>query len=254
MLPPDLWLVGGVDPTGGAGLTRDRITAQICAPGRIIHEVVTADTQQGHGAPATATARPAIEVVSELRCTATDVVKVGLVPKSLTDELHGSLAKAAAVVVDPVLRASDGGDLGGSVAGYRKLSSVATLVTPNTPEAAALAGCARDDRDLLVRVVAALGGVSVLLKGGHGRDAERVCDRLWHAGEVVNFARPRVPGDPRGTGCALATAIACGLAAQRKLVEAVADAIKWLDSIRTQAHPGPDGRLHLPDSGPGLRG
>jgi hydroxymethylpyrimidine/phosphomethylpyrimidine kinase len=64
-------------------------------------------------------------------------------------------------------------------------------------------------------------------------------------GEQV-FDRSRIEGpDPRGTGCALATAIACGLAAGASVREAVSCGIEWLDVARTRTEPGPDRRAHL---------
>jgi hydroxymethylpyrimidine/phosphomethylpyrimidine kinase len=127
------------------------------------------------------------------------------------------------------------------------------LLTPNRAEAAALAGAAPDDPDLLARLAERLPGPALLLKDGHGEDATRVRDRLAISGVVYTLARPRQPGpDPRGTGCALATAIACGLARGRPLRHAVSVGVAWLDAVRGWTNPGPDGRAHLPDAGPPL--
>ncbi|HWB82183.1 MAG TPA: bifunctional hydroxymethylpyrimidine kinase/phosphomethylpyrimidine kinase, partial [Nannocystaceae bacterium] len=63
---------------------------------------------------------------------------------------------------------------------------------------------------------------------------------------VHDFVRTRVSGvDPRGTGCALATAIACALGRGEALIDACAQAIAWLDEARLHTAPGPDGRPHL---------
>ncbi len=287
-----LWLIGGIDPTGGAGLIRDRITAGICVPGIPVREVVTADTVQGDGRPARSTPRPFRDLLVHLGQLGTDdVVKLGLVPEvHVQPELLARLAQAQAVIVDPVLRASDGGELGASPASCRQLAEVATLVTPNLPEARALVrnspqlssgdlqihatiegdphsdldgpespvGSGREPSGWFEQLRAVLPAASVLLKGGHGRDPVQVEDRLWHRGHVYRFVRPRRFGhsgrthDPRGTGCALATAIACGIWQGRTMVDAVAHAIAWLDQVRGNSMLQPSGALHLPSEGPPL--
>jgi hydroxymethylpyrimidine/phosphomethylpyrimidine kinase len=71
------------------------------------------------------------------------------------------------------------------------------------------------------------GAGAVLVKGGHL--AGEAVDLLLDAEGAITLAAPRVPGkDPRGTGCALATAIATELARGRPLREAVASAKRWL--------------------------
>jgi len=259
--PATLWLLAGVDPGGGAGLWRDQATARACAPELWQAPVVTSWTRQGAGSPATAQARISEHVLADLAAQpAPAAIKVGLLPAELAASVLPALAATGApVVLDPVLLASDGGDLG---ANAQRLVDVLSnmssqtgrwLVTPNRAEAAALAGVAADDPDLLARLADRLAGPALLLKDGHGDDSKRVRDRLWISGVVYSLARPRQPGpDPRGTGCALATAIACGLARGRPLRHAVAVGVAWLDAVRGWTNPGPDGRPHLPDAGPPL--
>jgi hydroxymethylpyrimidine/phosphomethylpyrimidine kinase len=124
---------------------------------------------------------------------------------------------------------------------------VATLVTPNLPEAALLAGLDADDPMLPEALGSRFAPTAVLLKGGHGRDSARVIDRLYRSGPVSVFERPRKPGpEVRGTGCALATAITCALAGGASVEAAVGHSIAWLDEQRERCRSGPDGRLHLP--------
>ncbi len=257
-----LWLLAGVDPSGGAGLWRDQATARACASELQVSPIVTAWTRQGTGAPATAQPRAAEHVLADLGDQPRPAaIKVGLLPAALVGEVLPALAATGApVVLDPVLLASDGGDLGGSAGRLREILTELGpqigrwLITPNRAEAAALAGVAADDPDLLVRLAERLAGPALLLKDGGSRpDSTRVRDHLWSAGVVSTLSRPRQPGaDPRGTGCALATAIACGLARGRSLRQAVAAGVAWLDAVRGWTHPGPDGRPHLPDAGPPL--
>ncbi len=247
-----LWLVGGFDPTGGAGVGRDRATALALAPALELVTVISAMTEQGDGRPARAVPTPSTQLRDALAGIATArAVKLGLVPSACVEVVAAALRPLHVPrVLDPVLRASDGGDLGADVAGVRGLVACIDLLTPNRAEARALLGELPAADDALVAAVRELGFPSVLLKDAGDPDPAWVCDRLVHAGRCVAFRRPRVPGvDPRGTGCALATAIACGLAQGREVVDACARAIAWLDGARTRTHPGPDGRPHL-DDGP----
>ncbi len=149
------------------------------------------------------------------------------------------------IVVDPVLVSTSGGvllDAGGRAALTEALFPLATLVTPNVPEAAALLGeaLATDEEGLLQQGLRLLGFGSraILLKGGHRyaghehagnqyaahSDAEDAVDILISgaAGDrtLERIASQRVAGTSRGTGCALASAIAAGLAAGKPLNEA----------------------------------
>ncbi|HET6582986.1 MAG TPA: PfkB family carbohydrate kinase [Nannocystaceae bacterium] len=245
-----VWLVGGRDPTGGAGVDRDLATARAYAPELAAAIVVTAETLQGDGRPARATARAPAELERELAAMpAARAVKLGLVPDSLAQTvIEAARARGRPVVLDPVMQASDGGALGASAERLVRIaSSVATLITPNLGEALALARVAHLDPDALIAAVASeCAPAAVLLKGGHGDDPQRVIDRLWWRGAIHHIERARVPGpDPRGTGCALATAIACELARGAEIVTACERAIAWLDDARNRTVPGPDGRPHL---------
>jgi hydroxymethylpyrimidine/phosphomethylpyrimidine kinase len=251
-----LWLLGGHDPTRGAGLHRDLVTARSLAPALRRCFAVTALTEQGHGRPAQAFPVPAARLRARVsRWPRPLAIKLGLVPDELAVAVAELVADTGApVVVDPVLRASDGGSLGATAHGLAPLLAVATLVTPNRPEALALLGMPMPASSS--ELSAALGHrfptTAILLKDGHGTDPTRVVDRLIVGPHVTAYARPRVPGpDPRGTGCALATAIATHLARGVPLEHAVGEAIAWLDDERTRWHPGPDGRAHLPDAAPG---
>ena len=160
------------------------------------------------------------------------------------------------IVVDPVLVSTSGGvllDAGGRAALTEALFPLAALVTPNVPEAAALLGeaLAADEAALVAqgRRLLGFGSGAILLKGGHryaGRadtsagcagdtvaggqhadhsDVEDAVDLLISGGTanghtLERIASQRVAGTSRGTGCALASAIAAGLAAGKPLSEA----------------------------------
>jgi hydroxymethylpyrimidine/phosphomethylpyrimidine kinase len=137
-----------------------------------------------------------------------------------------------------VLAASSGGALWeGPIDGLLALLCRATLATPNAPEAARLTG--RPVVTLADAAAAAThlhraGVPAVLVKGGHlGEDptagAGLVTDVLVSAAGERRYQRRRLPGrSPRGTGCALASAIAVELARGRTLRTAIAGAADWL--------------------------
>jgi len=231
--------VGGVDPSGAAGLGRDLLTASDL--GAVARLVGTAWTEQGAGGVHSVEPRSA-EAVEQalrnaLRAPAPGAVKIGMVPGPAVAAalVRGLDGYEGPVVFDPVLAASSGGALWhGPLAELRPLLGRATLVTPNALEAAALSGRAIETLDDARAAAAALraGGIAALLvKGGHlGASADAtVTDLLVTAEGERRFARPRSPGpSPRGTGCALSTAIAVELASGRPLVTAIERATAWL--------------------------
>jgi hydroxymethylpyrimidine/phosphomethylpyrimidine kinase len=261
-----LLLVGGLDPTGGAGLLRDWWTVRSLSRAdgftntlRLadVRCILTAWTVQGRGRPAQVFARRPGGLVTALERAAdtarVQAIKIGVVPETCVDPLLTwlrSLPPEISVVLDPVLRASDGGALGAAPRTLLRLCEQASLVTPNRAEARALFGPIEFGAET---VQSWLGDPSksgrphaVLLK--HVRDdPERVVDELVTRAGVTRFARPRTASaDPRGTGCALASAIASAIARGNSLVDAVASGISWLDRARAHLHLGADGRAHLP--------
>ena len=109
-----------------------------------------------------------------------------------------------------------------------RLARRATLLTPNLPEAETLLGRAIPDRAAMERAardLLDLGPRAVLLKGGHLPEGEELVDLLATATGTVAFAGSRLASrSTHGTGCTLASAIACGLAQGMDLEPAVARA------------------------------
>jgi hydroxymethylpyrimidine/phosphomethylpyrimidine kinase len=245
----EILAIGGLDPGGGAGLVRDFLTAQ--ALGMRAFLVGTAFTlQTGVGGVSveprspSALARDLKAAISTLRPR---VVKVGMVASAglaaaITDGLAGW---DGPLVFDPVLAASRGGALyQGDVSELGALLGRATLVTPNLSEAEALSELpvrSREDARAAAHIILREGAAAVLVKGGHlegGADDLLVTAR----GERV-FSAPRLPGvSPRGTGCALATAIAVGLARGEGLEDAIAGGKRWLFGAIGQAQTVGDER------------
>ena len=234
---PYVVAVGGLDPTGGAGLVRDLLTAEALGARAML--VGTAWTRQDESGVKGVEPRSPDMVRAGLdqalaacppRRTA---VKVGMVARGgiAAAVVSGLEAWDGPVVFDPVLGASAGGSLfEGAPADMLPLVRRATLVTPNLEEAAWLTGLAvvtLDHARHAAQALAGLGPAAVLVKGGHlpGAATDVLCSA---AGERL-FEGTRLPGrNPRGTGCALATAVAVGLARGQPLEQAVDGAKVWL--------------------------
>ena len=104
----------------------------------------------------------------------------------------------------------------------REILPLAYVVTPNLPEAAALAGIpVETERDMeeAARRILALGPRYALVKGGHLKDS--ATDLLWDGARVTRFHAERLPQGNHGTGCTLSSAIAAGLARGEELEPAV---------------------------------
>jgi hydroxymethylpyrimidine/phosphomethylpyrimidine kinase len=150
---------------------------------------------------------------------------------TIPDDVRAVVASLSArhwlpVVVDPVFTASSGGELANSAASSVLRDELARLgnvvLTPNLDEAATLLGSGSIDRASLGDAAAALrarGPLAVLLKGGH-LDGDPA-DALATAEGVEIYGEPRIAGRMHGTGCTLAMALACELAREKPLIEAV---------------------------------
>ncbi len=160
----------------------------------------------------------------------------------------GKLAERPRVkkVVDPVMVATSGSRLLADEAVdvfARRLLPLATLVTPNLPEAEVLIGDRISDGDDLCAAAKELSRryrCAVLIKGGHA-PGDEAADVLCHGRRLRTFACPRLenPVSTHGTGCTLAAAITAGLACGASLEESVAKAKNYVyEAIRLSYHIG----------------
>ncbi|MFN2443817.1 MAG: bifunctional hydroxymethylpyrimidine kinase/phosphomethylpyrimidine kinase [Thermoanaerobaculia bacterium] len=167
-------------------------------------------------------------VMSDLRPS---VVKIGMLgTASLVRTVARKLRewKPAQIVLDPVMIASSGARLlaEDAVAALRsELLPLATVLTPNWPEAGELIGGDPGETAEIAEFAArlsALGPFAVVLKGGH-LPGSPVVDTLVIGAETREYRHERIPeAEGHGTGCALASAVAANLALGRELPEAVA--------------------------------
>jgi len=259
-----LLAIGGLDPTGGAGLVRDFLTAR--SWGASAQLIATAWTEQSgvDGVLAVEPRDPAAvsrairdawtpfagTAASPVSRSSALAVKIGMLPDGASAHAVGRALEGfpGPVVLDPVLGASSGGSLyRGDLRPLLALASRATLLTPNALEASMLTGLSVANLEAAAEAGRALcqrGVPAVLVKGGHLEGAEATDILVTPAGERA-FVAPRRPGaNVRGTGCALATAIAVNLGRGLPLEEAIKSAKAWLgDALAAAVDLG--GERHL---------
>lgn len=248
-----LLLIAGSDPSGGAGLQQDLKVATLMETHGLT--VVTALTvQSGQGVVQVQPTDPAL-VQAQLQALLTAVrpaaVKIGMLATAaiveVVAEALAQLAPEIPVVSDPVLAASDGTPLlepaGVSVLVERLLPRV-TLLTPNLPEAERLTGMTLttpEDLAAAARKLAELGPQLVLVKGGHL--AGEPVDLFFDGKNCYRLPGTRLTNPhTHGTGCALATAIAAGLAHGRPLPLAVQQARELVAEAIRYGYPVGPGR------------
>lgn len=230
-------IVAGSDSGGGAGIQADIKTVTVL--GGFAMTAVTALTAQNslgvHGVVGVEPEfiRQQIEVV--VGDLGVDAIKTGMLHSGpVIETVAGAirdLAPGVPLVVDPVMVAKGGAPLleSGAVELLRDtLLPMATVITPNLPEAGVLLDRDAPDRDGMADAAAALlalGPGAVLLKGGH-LESDDIVDllaagdaapRRWSAGKIDT---PHT----HGTGCTLASAVAAGLAQGLALEAAVSRA------------------------------
>ena len=247
--PPRVLVVAGSDSGGGAGIQADIKT--LSALGVYAMTAVTAITVQNTLGVTDVHAIPPSIVAAQMRSCLEDIgadaIKLGMLHSAqLIDAVAEVLADYSAipVIADPVMVAKGGAALlqseaVGALAGM--VLPLATIITPNTEEAAALLGEPVDDEMTAERAahsLAAKFGTAILLKGGHlsGAGVQNLLVRP--DGSVERFVSPRL--DTRhthGTGCTLASAIAAGVAAGLPLGLAVSHACVFVHAAIANA-PG----------------
>ena len=214
--------IAGSDSSGGAGIQADIKT--MTANGVYATSAITALTAQNTtGVYGILESTPEF-LANQLDCVFTDIfpdaVKTGMVSSTaliavIADKLRQY--KARNIVVDPVMVATSGARLISEEAVdalKEKLLPLATLLTPNIPEAEVLSGMTISDPAGMERAARAISeqyGCAVLCKGGHQiSDAD---DLLWRNGAGVWFRGRRIQNsNTHGTGCTLSSAIAANLA------------------------------------------
>lgn len=252
--PPNALSVAGIDPSGGAGIFADlKAFSALGAYGTGVVAALTAQNTQGvagvHGVPPPFVRLQLDTLFADVRI---DAAKVGMLG---TAEIAIAVAEGLAppvsagrlphLVVDPVMVAKSGDALLGREAIATLIEAVlplATVLTPNLPEAGVLLGARPADTtkemqraaERLRRLLRDDGQRFVLLKGGHL--AGDATDLLFDGDRMIELTAPRVETrNTHGTGCTLSAAIAALLAHGIEPVAAVRQAKQYLTEALRQA-------------------
>ncbi len=242
-------VIAGSDSGGGAGVQADIKT--ITALDAFAMTAITALTAQNTiGVQGVLPVPPdflRLQIVSVLDDLGADAIKTGMLGDAATiatvADMLESRAHGLPLVVDPVMVAKGGHSLLADAAIThlrQRLVPLATVLTPNLPEAAMLTGLTiTTEADMFAAAPAlrALGAAAVLLKGGH-LHGDDLIDLLITATGIRTFRSPRIATrHTHGTGCTLASAIAAGLAQGMDLSAAVTRARAYVQAAITAA-PG----------------
>ena len=257
-MTPIALTIAGSDSSGGAGIQADLKTfAALGVYGASVITALTAQNTTGvsgiHQVPAEFVTAQIDAVFSDL---AVGAVKIGMVaqPASIDAIVAGLMRWSPKhIVLDPVMVATSGDRLLAeeAVEALRtKLIPLASVITPNLPEAAALldepvatseAAVENQGKRLL-----AMGCRAVLIKGGHGQGAEST-DYLIDANGIIVLAAPRIATkNTHGTGCSLSSATAAGLAKGENMETAIRNAKAWISAAISAADRFSVGHGHGP--------
>ena len=247
---PCVLVFAGSDPSGGAGISAD--IEAIAAQGAHALPIITAITVQDNDRVFSVHPVPTELILQQAQTLAEKIsiraIKIGIIAnRNNAAALAGWIAEYKAghpdvpVILDPVL-ASGHGDLlstEDAVEAIAPLLQIATLITPNLPEAARLcptAGTiAQQARHLMQH------GADVLIKGGHD-SAELVTNIWFHQNDSTSWQWQRLDGSFHGSGCTLASALAAQLACGNALQQSLETAQNYCYHTLKHAYAIADGQ------------
>ena len=232
--------IAGSDPSGGAGIQADIKTfSALGTYGMAVITALTAQNTQGvsavHAVPPDFVAEQIRMVFADIRV---DAVKIGMIANAAIAEAVASALephKNVPIVLDPVMIAKGGAPLlapEAMTALRERLLPLATIVTPNLPETAALIGEAeapdRGTMEQQAHALRRLGPHAVLVKGGHLDQPDSPDILAGHAGSIWFEGNRIITRNTHGTGCSLSSAIAAQLAKGEAIEASVSKAKAWL--------------------------
>lgn len=261
--PPKVLTIAGSDPSGGAGIQADlKAFSALGAYGCAVLTALTAQNTQGvtgvHHVPGDFVRAQLDTLFADVRI---DALKIGMVDTAEVAHAIADLleqAEVPTVVLDPVMVSKSGHRLlqADAVAALKeRLLPLATVLTPNLPEAADLLDTpearSHEEMESQVTGLLPLGPRSVLLKGGH-LEGETSSD-LFFDGETLTVleAPRRLTRNTHGTGCTLSASIAAlapradsSLDAVRGAKEYLTRAIEAADDLEVGKGQGPVHHFH----------
>ena len=249
MSVPKALTIAGSDSGGGAGIQADIKTFQEL--GAFGMSAITAVTVQNTFGVSGVYPLPAAAVAEQIEAVGTDLgadaVKTGMLFSADIIEAVADKIEAFGwqrVVVDPVMIAKGGAELlqdDAVDALMRRLLPLALVVTPNIPEAEAMAGMrigSMEQRRRAALIIAGFGPRMVVIKGGHDPVSNEAVDLLYDGESFTEIAKPRITTNhTHGTGCTFSAAIAAGLAKGASPHEAVLTAREYIQTAIEDA-PG----------------
>jgi hydroxymethylpyrimidine/phosphomethylpyrimidine kinase len=260
--PVSALTIAGSDSGGGAGIQADLKT--FAAHGVHGLSAIAALTAQ-HTRGVTSVFVPPVAFLRAQIDACFDDFRIGAVKIGMlatTDVIH-AVADAlerhapAVVILDPVMIATSGATLlaDDALDALRtRLLPLASLLTPNIPEAAMLAGLpvrSSADAELSIARLHRLGARAILLKGGHLDEGEAVVDRYSDGADTIDFRHPRLSLEAHGTGCTLASAIAARQCRGDDLATACRHAGDYVfGALRAGYRPGRSTIVVLDQAGP----
>jgi len=249
--------IAGSDSGGGAGIQADLKT--FAAHGLHGLSAIAALTAQNTRAVTAVQVPPAKFLRAQIDACFDDfrigAVKIGMLADAriihaVADALEHHRPKK--IVLDPVMVASSGARLLAAdalTAMRERLLPLATVITPNIPEAALLLGhpiVSGDEAEAALVELLALGANAVLLKGGHLQGREMV-DRLDDGRQLHEFVHKKLKVEGHGTGCTLASAIAANLSLGKSLAESCAAATDYVHGALANAYRPGKGKVAVLD-------
>jgi hydroxymethylpyrimidine/phosphomethylpyrimidine kinase len=237
--------IAGSDSGGGAGIQADLKTfSAFRVFGMSVITAVTAQNSMGvQGVENLSPAFVARQLESVLSDFGADAAKCGMLSTApIIEAIAETMARRPVdkLVVDPVMVAKSGDALlqpDARRALIERILPLALVVTPNLPEAEALADIpVTSDMEEAARRIHALGPRYVLVKGGHLKgDA---VDLLWNGKAFTAFSAPRIESaNTHGTGCTLSAAIAAGLARGQAIGDTIRDAKAYVTRAIREGFP-----------------
>lgn len=239
--PPNVLTIAGSDSSGGAGIQADIKT--FSALGVYSASVITNITAQNTCGIDSIFTLPSEQVHAQLKSVFEDIsidaVKVGMLYNTEIIQLMSNILQKYQpehIVIDPVLISTSGNTLLDDAAIEslsEKLFPLASIITPNLPEASRLLNLksdikANDDIKAAAQNLDRYKSKAVLIKGGH-LEGDHCIDTLWDGVKITQFTNLKVnTKNTHGTGCTLSSAITAYLALGLELEEAVLHASHYL--------------------------
>jgi hydroxymethylpyrimidine/phosphomethylpyrimidine kinase len=225
MTVPRILIIAGSDSGGGAGIQADIKTVTMLG-GHAMTAITAITAQNTLGVQAVMAIPPEMvvaQVDSVVGDIGVDAVKIGMLGSA--EAVHAVADRierlTVPIVFDPVMVATSGSVLAdpATIEAFHRLMRIASVVTPNLPELEALGG----EAAVLVH------GCHLVAKGGHAEGSEIVDRLISPSGPLRELRGKRFETtDTHGTGCTLASALACGLGVGFPIEKAFEQAVTFV--------------------------